>query len=223
MKYCEKCKVLVPSGRERCPLCQGFLSDGKTQGHDDEIFPYIPTVYHQHNLLIRVSLFLSITLCVVCFALNLLVWNSNWWSMFVLAAEAASWATIMQAIRKRSTFCKHVLYQMVTIAIVVVLFDLMTGFHRWSFDYVIPALAAFTMTVVASIAVVGHRLIGNYIIYMVVSAVFGIVPLLFLLVGWTQVLWPTVLTASASVIYLAALILFVGNDTRIELKKRLHM
>ena len=104
MKYCEKCKVQVPSGRERCPLCQGYLAPSDAQGYDDEIFPYIPTVYHQHNLLIRLGLFVSITVCVVCFALNLLVWNNSWWSMFVLAGVGAGWATIIQAVRKRSSF-----------------------------------------------------------------------------------------------------------------------
>lgn len=223
MKYCEKCKVVIPSGRERCPLCQSFLAQSELPGHDDEIFPYIPTAYHQHNLLIRVSLFLSIVFCVVCVALNLLVWTDRSWSLFVLGGVGAGWATIVQAVRKRSSFCKHILYQVVTIAAVVVVFDLMTGFHRWSFNYIIPALCTFAMLVVASIAAMGHRLIENYIIYMVVSAVFGIAQLVFLLPHWTTVLWPTVLTASASIIYLAALILFVGRDTMFELRKRLHM
>lgn len=166
---------------------------------------------------------MSIVFCVVCATLNLLVWTDRSWSLLVLAAVAAGWATIIQAVRKRSSFCKHILYQVVTIAAVVVVFDLMTGFHRWSFNYIIPALCTFAMLVVASIAAMGHRLIENYIIYMVVSAVFGIVQLVFLLPHWTTILWPTVLTASASIIYLAALILFVGRDTMFELRKRLHM
>ena len=66
MRYCEKCKVVVPSGRERCPLCQRFLTETDQQGYDDEIFPYIPTIYHQYNLLIRFLLFLSVTICVIC-------------------------------------------------------------------------------------------------------------------------------------------------------------
>lgn len=224
MKCCEKCKVLVPSSRERCPLCQRVLvqSNGK-EGYDDEIFPYIPTMYHQHNLLIRIALFVSIVVCVICFAVNFLFWNNSWWSMFVLAGVGAAWAAVAQAIRKRSSFCKHALYQAVTIALVVIVFDLMTGFHHWSFNYAIPAICTFTMIVIATIAATGHRMVSNYIIYMVLSAIFGIFPLLFLIPRWTTVLWPTVLTAAASIIYLAALVLFIGRDTVSELKKRLHM
>ena len=155
--------------------------------------------------------------------LNLLIWPQRWWSLFVLAGVGAGWATVAQAIRKRSSFCKHVLYQVVTVGIVVVLFDLMTGFGHWSFNYVIPALCVFAMVVIAIIAAMGHRSISNYIIYMVVSAVFGLIPLLFLLPRWTTILWPTVLCAAVSVIYLAGLGLFVGRDTWQELHKRLHM
>lgn len=61
MKYCEKCKVYVPSDREHCPLCQSILTEEDASrsypGYDDEIFPYLPTIYHRHNLLIRLSLF----------------------------------------------------------------------------------------------------------------------------------------------------------------------
>ena len=60
-------------------------------------------------------------------------------------------------------------------------------------------------------------------IAMVLSAVFGLIPLLFLLPRWTTILWPTVLCAAVSVIYLAGLGLFVGRDTWQELHKRLHM
>lgn len=88
MKFCEKCRVYVPSTREHCPLCQGRLTQAQDNGqphYDDEIFPYLPTIYHQHNLLIRVALFVSVAACVLCLALNFLLTPHNWWSLFVLA------------------------------------------------------------------------------------------------------------------------------------------
>ena len=42
MKFCEKCRVYVPSTREHCPLCQGRLTRAQDNGqphYDDEIFP----------------------------------------------------------------------------------------------------------------------------------------------------------------------------------------
>ncbi len=226
MKFCEKCRVYVPSTREHCPLCQGRLTQAQDNGqphYDDEIFPYLPTIYHQHNLLIRVALFVSVAACVLCLALNFLLTPHNWWSLFVLAGVGAGWLTVAQAIRKRSSFCKHVLYQVVTLALLAVIFDLMTGFLRWSFDYVIPALCAFAMIVIGITAIIRRQHVTDYIIYMVLSSVFGIVPLLFLLPGWTTVTWPTVLTAAAGIIYLAALLLFIGRDTWRELRRRLHL
>ena len=210
MKFCEKCRVYVPSTREHCPLCQGRLTQAQDNGqphYDDEIFPYLPTM-----------LFVSVAACVLCLALNFLLTPHNWWSLFVLAGVGAGWLTVAQAIRKRSSFCKHVLYQVVTLALLAVIFDLMTGFLRWSFDYVIPALCAFAMIVIGITSIIRRQHITDYIIYMVLSSVFG-----FLLPGWTTVTWPTVLTAAAGIIYLAALLLFVGRDTWRELRRRLHL
>lgn len=46
MKYCEKCKVYVPSDREHCPLCQSILTEEDASrsypGYDDEISPIFP-------------------------------------------------------------------------------------------------------------------------------------------------------------------------------------
>ena len=42
MKFCEKCRVYVPSTREHCPLCQGRLTQAQDNGqphYADEIFP----------------------------------------------------------------------------------------------------------------------------------------------------------------------------------------
>ena len=97
MKYCEKCKVYVPSDREHCPLCQSILTEEDASrsypGYDDEIFPYLPTIYHRHNLLIRLSLFLSIAVCVICLTLNLLLWpqaGQRWRKPSASAAPSAN-------------------------------------------------------------------------------------------------------------------------------------
>ena len=39
MKCCEKCGVIVPSSRERCPLCQRVLVESDATGYDAEISP----------------------------------------------------------------------------------------------------------------------------------------------------------------------------------------
>lgn len=226
MKYCEKCKVYVPSTREHCPLCQRPLTQAPDQSpsfYDEEVFPYLPTIYHQHNLLIRTALFLSVVACVLCLTLNFLLMPDNWWSLFVLAGVGAAWLTVAQAIRKRSSFCKHVLYQVVTIALVAVLFDLLTGFLLWSTTYVIPALCLFAMVVIGITAVIRRLRINDYIIYMLLSALFGIVPLIFLPLNLVTASWPTVIAAAAGIIYLAGLILFIGRDTWRELLRRLHV
>ena len=57
------------------------------------------------------------------------------------------------------------------------------------------------MIVIGITAIIRRQHVTDYIIYMGLSSVFGIVPLLFVLPGGTTVTWPTVLTAAAVIIY----------------------
>lgn len=230
MKYCKKCKVSVPSCRARCPLCQGILSGPDAEelsaqelAAEGEVFPYIPTVYRQYNLFFRTMIFVSLVIAVSAFVLNFLFFDDNWWSLFVIAGVAAVWITVAMAIRKRSTFCKRILYQVVTLSVLLVLFDLFTGWYRWSVNFIIPGLCIFALISVAIIALVMHRRIENYIIYLFVTGLFGIFPLLFLVTGWATITWPSVVSIALSILSCSGLFLFEGNASWAELKKRLHM
>lgn len=230
MKTCKKCRVSVPACRERCPLCQGILAGDSIEEmtkeeakKESEIFPYIPTVYRQHNFLFRVLIFASAVVGVTAFVLNLLIFDDGWWSILVLAGIGAVWVTVAMAVRKRSSFCKRILYQVVTLSIVLVLFDWITGWHLWAVNYVVPGLCILAMLAIAIIAMVMHRRIENYIVYLVVTMIFGVFPLLFLLTGWADVTWPSVLSVALSVLSFTGMILFAGKDARVELKKRLHL
>ena len=56
-----------------------------------------------------------------------------------------------------------------------------------------------------------------------IDALFGIVPLLFLLLGWLRVFYPSVICVAVSLLSLCALLLFEGERMRMEVKKRLHL
>ena len=56
-----------------------------------------------------------------------------------------------------------------------------------------------------------------------IDAVFGIVPLVFLLTGMLAVILPSLLCVGISVISMAALFLFEGERMMTELRRRLHI
>lgn len=221
MKYCEKCKVNVAGKRTQCPLCQrSLVGDDSNQ---KEVFPYIPTVFKQYNLLFRFTMFLSIIGVVVSVSVNIILPHTGMWSFFVVAGIACLWLSIVVALKKRQNIIKNVLYQVVIASILSVLWDYLTDWRGWSLDYVIPIVCVGAMLAMAIISKVLNLQVQDYIIYLIIDSIFGIIPIVFLLTGLLQVVIPTIVCIGVSIVSLSALIIFEGENMKGELKKRLHI
>ena len=133
------------------------------------------------------------------------------------------WIAIAISINKRRNIPKNILYQVVFIALVAVVWDFVTDWHGWSLDYVIPIACIAAMIAMWVIAVVLNLKFEDYVIYLLVDAVFGIVPTIFLIIGNLQVLLPSLLCVSLSIISFAGMFLFEGKRMMTELRRRLHM
>jgi hypothetical protein len=221
MKFCSKCKVSVAGQRKYCPLCQRELQGLDTNDH--EIFPEIPTIFHQYNLFFRILILLSVIASIISILINMLIPSRIWWSFFVAAGIGCFWLSMAIAISKRRNIPKNILYQVVDIAALAVLWDLFTGWRGWSIDYVIPIACTVAMLSMAIIAKVTNLQVKDYIIYLVIDGLFGIVPFVFTFTGLLSERFPSLICVAASIISLVALLLFHGDDMRTELRRRLHL
>ncbi|MFQ8599809.1 MAG: DUF6320 domain-containing protein [Oscillospiraceae bacterium] len=221
MKTCENCRLQVAGNREYCPLCQAELTgEGDPE---QEAFPKIPTVYKQHTLFFRILLFSSIAGGVIALALNFMLPQSGWWSLFVLLGLGCTWASLAIAVRKRGNIPKNLLYQVVLISLLAALWDWVTGWRGWSIDYVVPLVCICAMVAMSVLARVLRLRIQDYMIYLCIDAVFGVVPIVFFLTGVLRVVYPALICVAGSLISLAALLVFEGQNMLLELKRRLHL
>lgn len=221
MKYCDKCKASVVGGRKYCPLCQSALRP--LDDHNEETFPFIPTIYRQHNVFIRLIILASIAAGVISVVINILIPQSGFWSVFVVLGIICMWISLAVAVRKRSNVPKSILYQVVLVCLLAVFWDFLTKWHGWSIDYVIPIVCVCAMSAMAiSAKILGQR-IEDYIIYLLIDVLFSIVPVIFIITGCLHVLYPSLICVAASIISFATLLLFDGEHIRQELRRRLHM
>ena len=159
MQYCEKCKVHVRGLHANCPLCQGPLTgEGETP---NSVFPAHTYQAPRYHLLIRSMIFASIAAIVVC------------------ATVACMWVCLYSVIRRRNNIPKNIIWLVFWLSLIAVLWDLFTGRRGWSIDYVIPAICVLAMIAMAAIAIVLRLRIEEYMIYVLLDGLFGIVPLLF--------------------------------------------
>lgn len=220
MKYCNNCKVEVVGNRKSCPLCQEALKGDKAQ---EEVFPRIASVYKEHGLFFKILLLASIVIASTTVALNILLNEWGAWSIFVLGGLGSVWASLITAINKRNNIHKNIVYQVMVISVIAVIWDLLTGWRSWSISYVIPFVCFFAMMSMSVISKVLKLYIEDYIVYIIIDGLFGIIPIIFIFTGGLSVLYPSLICIVTSIISLSTILIFEDKKLLAEIKRRLHM
>lgn len=221
MKTCEKCAVTVAGDAIKCPLCQNALTEEEQE--QDAVFPFIPIVKYEYSLLYRILQLCSAFAVIVSCIVNWMFPKSGLWSLFVVAGVACVWISISIAVRKRHNILKNMAYQVSIISVLSVLWDLFTGWRGWSTDFVIPIAFACAMVATTILARVLKMQVGDYIIYLFLLILYGIIPTAFVLSGLSGIVYPSLICVAGSLLSLAVLLIFEGKNMIEELKRRLHL
>lgn len=223
MKCCSQCKVKVIGEDDRCPLCQNKLI--RVVGGEEtpeSAFPYVPDLTERYQFVLRIMIFLSIVVIVLSFTANFIWPGKGWWSLFVVFAVICIWISLAIAFKKRKNISKNILWQMLLISAISLLGDRFTGGRGWSIDYVLPVLYMSVMLVLVVVNKVLKLDPFDYMIYTLLGGIFGIIPILFLIFGILNNVYPSLFCVAGSIIFLSAVLVFQGGDMIAELKRRFH-
>ncbi|MFT8889108.1 MAG: DUF6320 domain-containing protein [Ethanoligenens sp.] len=218
MKYCEKCHISVRGEDIYCPLCRHRL----TGIGEDAPYPSIPTVYQLHKRVFKRLGGLSAVAAAICVCINLLLPRSGSWSAFAVLGIACFWISLAYVLHKQRDVPKTVTGQVVVASLLCVLWDVFTGWHVWSIDYVFPILCMGAMVSLGVFTRILKMPVGDYFIYLFANIAFGVVPLLLLLAGLLRVTLPSQLCVLSSVVSFTFLIVTEGKMMRSEIERRLH-
>lgn len=221
MYYCENCRVRVTGAPRRCPLCQGDLSG--QAGGSGNVFPTVGAMADPRRFWINLAILLTVAVAAICVTFNLSPRSTGWWSLFVLAGLASFWIAFTLAVRKRKNIPQTIIWLTAVISIMAVAWDYFTQFRGWSIDYVVPILCTCAMIAMAVLARLTHLGIEDYIIYLIIDSVLGIVPVIFIIFDWLRVEIPSIICVVSSVVSLTALVLFEGPALQAELHRRTHL
>jgi len=220
MLYCKPCKVKVAGVHSRCPLCGGNLA-----GEPEEKRSYspLPAGGSRTKRLIQVLSSAAVTGAILCVAVNMLVPSETWWSLFAVLGIACGWLWAVVGIVKKSKLLNSIVWQCFLISALAFLWDGLTGWHRWSAEYVFPCVCIGAMLAVIVLSRVFRMPGKDYLILLIVCAVMGVVPLVFLFTGVLQMAIPSVICAAVSLIVIFIQLIFNGKAMRREIRKKLHL
>jgi len=221
MQSCDNCKVSLKGNQKICPLCGSILQESEED--QEEVFPHIPTIYQEFNLMIRTMILISISVTIISFAVNAIFTKESRWSLIVAASLLCMWISLYFIIRKKNNIPKTIVWQVALIGILSILWDKSMGWLGWSIDFVIPSVCVGAMIVMAIAAKILKIGVRDLIIYLLVDAIFGFVPIIFLIFGWIHIGFPSIICLATSAISLSALILYEGDNMKAEINKRVHI
>lgn len=222
MQYCNHCNVSIRNPKEQCPLCGNKLAPYDDDLLKKEIFPVIPS-YLKSHLTLRILILVSIILVVFSFSFHAIFPSSMNWPLLLTFGLVSIWLDLIFLVQKRYHIPKKIVWQVAILSLLSIFWDWKIGWIGWSITYVIPILCLVAMIIMYSIAIIMKLSPRDYITYVFINALFGIVPIIFILFDLVEVIYPSIISIAISVIFLAAIFILQGKSIIGELDKRMHM
>lgn len=222
MRYCDKCKVEVRGRQEFCPLCQHELQI-KGASDSEDVYPNQVQKRFNNHMLLKVFGFIGLSASILAVFFNIILPSESLWSLIVVAVMACLWLSLAMAIKKHKNILKYLWQQMIIITLLTICIDALTGQHGWAISFVLPIILTVAMIVMYLLSKILHLQVGDYMIYLLLDALFGIIPLI--LVNTQKLISdiPSLICILTSIISVVALVIFEGKSIISELNRRLHI
>lgn len=222
MQYCDKCHVTIFGDWDRCPLCQAPLSG--TPCPEEDVFPRLRTKRRITRLLMKLMLFTTVAAAIIALAVNFMLPGRAGWAWFVILGLASAWLLLAIALRVRRSIPKTILQLVMIGSVLALLWDWFTGARGWSVSYVLPILWTAAMAALLVLPRVLNLQLSDYMLYLVIDILFGILPALFYQLGWLHAsAIPSLVCVATSGVSLAAVLIFQGRGLWAELTRRMHL
>ena len=200
----------------------------KEQGiSSEEVKPVFPNPHvpsEQEMKVYKIYSFLCIALVAVMLVTD---WNFHpqvRWTLFTAGGVATMWIASSIGFFKRYNLLKNVMWQLFIGTIICFLWDVLTGWHSWSVDLVLPIMSVATLAAMFVIAKVQKSPVREYLIYEIMAAGYGLIlPVLLLLCKAVKNPTVSMFGALTCFLFLVGVILFKGKEFKEEMHKNLHV
>lgn len=233
MSYCVNCGVELEASLERCPLCNTPVINPNEVTHTHPVPPFPKEkgqleVVKSRDLAILLSVSLTAA-CVVCALLNLLVFQRNAWSLYVIGACVVIWVLAIPAvIYTKLPFYLCLILDGLAIGLYQYLISFNTPNHDWFYELALPITALITATALVFTFLVkkvsrAFLMVGIYIFLAIAVLCIGIELLVerFLQIYY-HLTWSAVVLSICAVIVIAFITILSRARLRNAVRRRLH-
>lgn len=219
MQQCRKCRINIEGSKERCPLCQGELIGTP----EPEMYPRYVYKGLNSTFILKLVSFIAITASVICLATDYMLAERLTWSLISVGGIICAWLTTAVGITYRKNVIKNITWELILVTALAILWDKFTGSYGWSLDFVLPCASICSMVSTFILAKVLKMKSGEYMLYLIMGSIYGLIPFICLAAGLVTIKYPSVISIGVSIIFMAALIIFRGKSTKDEIERRFHL
>lgn len=232
MRKCKKCGIILLDHADTCPLCHHALTvsgEDKIDQHQtvdaqnkSRMYPNIIRKQRKMSLILRILLFAAVVVTIVCGFINYQVNPDFPWSV-IPAATIWYVAFVFLLFIRVEGYMRRVFAGVFVGFSIILLIDIVFGFHRWSVNYVLPGSVFLIDLMLLVLMIINRRNWQSYMIFQILMILVGIVTLILVKAG--VVTYPIVSEAA----FLSAVIVFVGTlilggaSAIQELHRRFHL
>lgn len=222
MAKCKNCNVEILDETECCPLCHSILEQNDAL---ENMYPDVGFTQRKLTFFSRVYLFCAILLQAALFWVNWLQFDrfEIWWSAITGLGLLYIYVVLHYAILGKSGYKSKVILLSAIAILSAVAIDLVTGYHGWSVDYVLPAGIIFIDVIILGCMTYNRRNWQSYIMWQILMLLCSLIPIGLYIAGLERnesiAFLPMVLTMA---MFLGTMI--IGDRrARTELKRRFHI
>lgn len=226
MKICPECHVQVGGPERSCPLCGAALQSADPAGNEESLYPQFTQHLKQRSrfpFLAKLFAFLSLITILICGTVNLVVDHKFTWSLFVIGGIVCLWASLGVHLLTNINLNYKLLMDLLALSAYLILIDKLTGWNRWSINYVIPILYIGIMITVIILALVFRQFWREYILSLVAICVMGIGPLLIFFYSDSPLRYLCLAAALMAGVLMLGLLYFAGGKVFSEWKRRMNI
>lgn len=221
MSFCPNCNINVKGNWTECPVCQTSLEIKENQENVKSSFAKISLQYNRQKA-IQSFLRYSLIIVFLYFIVNYFRPFKFFGLEYVIVGLLITWTNVVILVRKRRNIAKAITYIQFFVSLVAVYVDYMNGWSGWSITFVIPILSISALIAMNIALQVVKLRVEDYVLYLELAAIVGLVPLLFLIMNWVGHRLPSIISVVFSAIMFIGVLLKYRQMLIRELQKRMH-
>ena len=217
---CEDCEIYT--NESTCPICHQLLSDTniKTEGRAYPV--YNQRQYKLRAQISRMTVIGGIIAILICLLINMIVMPHFLWVFYVAVAVFYLVVSLNHTILSAAHLGGKITAQVVSLTVLLLVIDGMSGSVQWSVNYVVPFVIIAGILLISIIIIKVRLKWTGYVSFLLMMIALGFLPLILYFSGLANVLWPSISAASFSIATFLAMLLIGNASFMTQLGRRFH-